>query len=262
MSESVMVVNATAPPIPTTSTAPFVGGPPLNGHMEQYISMQMTQECENGTQTIRIINWIKDYLDKNENSANIHYWLQRAAYADDRRIRFTSEMLWTNYQHGNTNFKPEDQVNLSGSAFGPLAALYHYIFGNGEPMSVELDQLSFEFTSSAMTPLDRILKSDQIGTFNITNGSFGYDFRKSSRWEWLMLGRISLQTTGTVTIDKGGNWTYNGVVFGTKDIYDANKDPSRGGLGEKLTDILRATNGTSYDIYLKGQREVHMKGKK
>lgn len=219
------------------------------------------EACEDGTKTAQILETCKAAVSHNQMDMVLRL-LRAAAYADDRRAKFPTEALFSNYEGDASNgFQPTYQTELTNSAFAPLAALFHYTFGNGEPMFVNLDKLSFNLNQNNMAPISRLLESGQVGVFQI-NEWMGYDFKESSYWEWSYLGRISLLAQGTLKIDDQGNWTFQGAVSGTKDIYDPNPDPSRGAVGESLTDVLRSLKGTDFDINFQGEHKVIMAGKK
>lgn len=219
------------------------------------------EACENGTKTAEILETCLS-AKKNNQLELIQRVLRAAAYADDRRSKFPTEALFSNY-NGNwsDNFKPEDQKELTNSAFAPLAALYHYTFGKGEPMFVNLNKLNFNFSQNNLPPIQNILNSGQVGEFQV-NENIGYDFRDSSYWEWSYLGRVSLTAKGTMTVASDGSWSFNGTVSGVKDVYDANADASRGKVGELLTDVLRVIDGKVFDINFQGEHEVSVSGKK
>lgn len=257
-----MTVTAVAPNYSNNGYSnPMNFTAPPGAGFQVALFIKRTLEFDNGFETRRRLELILKALQGKKAKMTFFDVLSQAAYAEDKRAKFSPGSYFQNGT-GMPNFQPSQQTKLTNGAMAPLAALFHYSFGDGEPLSVDLDKLSFNLTRSNMKPINSILNSGQTGTFNISNQPFGYDFRDSSYWEWSYLGRISLTTNGTLTVKSDGSWNYNGVIRGKKDIYDANADASRGKVGELLTYVLRMIDGKPYDIYLNGEHKVNISGKK
>lgn len=216
--------------------------------------------CEDGTKTAQILEQCREWYQKHPEI--LKRVLGAAAYADSLRVTHPNWAYWDMFNANEANhFEANQQTELTNNAFGPLAALYHYIYGDGLPLSADMTRLSFNFDRQTLPPVNTILSTVQTGTFPI-NEKIGYDFRNSSYWEWAYLGRVSLTLQGTLKVEPNGQWTFDGGVVGTHDRYDANKDVSRGKVGELLTDVLRAIPGTEYDINLNGEHVIHLSGQR
>jgi len=255
MAEDTLVVEA-VPTWPSSYnysilTTPYTGMPNPRERARR------AQAYQNGTMTaLKLEQCLKD-------PSQIKQILCAAAYAEE--LRATGDPGDKHYQANFLNapklFDPNKQTELTNGAFAPLAALYHYAFGNGSSLSADLGKLSFNFDRQNLVPVNNILNSIQIGRFDI-NQNIGYDFRQSSYWEWGYLGRVSLNLRGTLDVDRAGNWSFDGKVIGFSDRYDANKDVNRGKVGELLTNVLRRIPGVEYEIYFKGEHKIQLKGKK
>lgn len=212
----------------------------------------------NGTATAKFLQQCLDNID--EKPSLIETILCKGAFIEQQHVIKPGAYL-NFYYSAPSNFSPSSQTELSKDSFSPIAALFHYAYGDGSPMYTDLSKLSFNLSEDKIPAIKNIIDAGRVGVFNI-NTPIGYDFRDSSYWEWSYLGRVSLTLEGTLKIEKSGNWSFNGQVGGLKDRYDANKDVTRGKVGELLTDLLRKIDGKEYDIMFKGKHDVSMKGKK
>lgn len=215
--------------------------------------------AEDGTLTATLLDQCLNPRIKG-NTQSIETILRNGAYVEELRAKNPHLSYWSEYQ-GNKVFNASQQTELTNGAMAPIAALYHYILGDGSAMSADLGKLSFNFNRDNLVPVNTILNSGQIGSFQI-DSPIGYDFRQSSWWEWSYLGRVSLRLNGTLKVDSAGQWSFQGTVTGTKDIYDANPDASRGIIGELLTDVLRSLNGQVFDINFKGEHQIYISDRK
>ncbi|HAV1970624.1 MULTISPECIES: lipid II-degrading bacteriocin [Enterobacter cloacae complex] len=254
--EETMVVEA-VPTWPSTYnysilTTPYKGMPSPQERVRR------AQAYQDGTMTaLKLEQCLKD-------PNNMKEILCAAAYAEELRAKGGNghNLYQADFLNAPKIFDPNKQTELTDGAFAPLAALYHYTFGDGTPMRVELSKLNFNFSRETLPPVNTILNTIHIGQFNI-NQDFGYDFKNSSYWAWSYLGRVSLNLRGTLNVDRTGAWSFDGKVLGFVDRYDANSDPKRGKVGQLLTDVLRAIPGhTEYDIYLSGEHQIKLSGKK
>ena len=252
--EDTIVVEA-APSWPATYDYSILTTPSF-GMPSPKERVRRVQAYQNGTMTALRLEMCL------ENPGKIKEILCPAAYAEEIRATTTHPLYQADFLNAPSIFDPAKQTELTNGAFAPLAALYHYAFGDGSPLRADLNKLSFNFSRNNLAPVNNILNSIRIGQFNI-NENIGYDFRQSSYWEWSYLGRISLNLRGTLTVDKSGSWSFDGKVTGFTDRYDANSDPKRGKVGQLLTDVLRSIPAhTDYDIYLSGEHGVKLSGKK
>lgn len=210
-----------------------------------------------GTATAKWLQDCLNYLDKDMNV--VKALLCRAAYADYQEAH-GGVGYYGSIKNAPADWPPSSQNMLTDKAFAPLAALYHYAFGDGSAMAVDLGQLSFNFDRNNLPPINNILSGVHTGEFNI-NQSIGYDFATSDRWAWSYLGRVSLNLSGTLKVDPAGNWNFDGRVNGVSDRYDANPDAKRGQIGELLTQILaRIPNHTEYEIFMQGEHRIQISG--
>lgn len=253
MAEDTLIVEA-VPTWPATYNYSIITNPG-QGMPSPQERVRRAQAYQNGTMTaLKLEQCLKD-------PAKVKDLLCAAAYAEELRATLNHALYQADYLNAPKFFDPKNQTELTNGAFAPLAALYHYAFGDGSSLSADLGKLSFNFDRGNLAPVNNILNSIRIGRFDI-NQNIGYDFRQSSYWEWGYLGRVSLNLRGTLDVDRAGNWSFDGKVIGFSDRYDANKDVNRGKVGELLTDVLRAIPGQEYEIYFKGEHKIQLKGKK
>lgn len=264
MSEETMYVPGKAPSYPANYDLTVFDDAGMPSHVAEAVRFgDRVEAYEDGRMTANLLQYCQDYIKRNQMDI-MKRVLGCAAYADSRRVDNPTEALYTNYNDNRYSlyYQPSQQRLLTNSAFAPLAALYHYAFGDGSSLGVELNKLSFNFSRENLTPVNNILNSIKVGVFGI-NENIGYDFKNSSYWEWSYLGRVSLNLIGTLKVDVSGNWSFDGKVVGFTDRFDANPDASRGQVGELLTDVLRNIPfHTDYDIYLSGEHKIQLIGKK
>ncbi|WP_455865594.1 lipid II-degrading bacteriocin [Pantoea agglomerans] len=154
---------------------------------------------------------------------------------------------------------PGDRV--TGNAFTPFLALYHYAEGNGTPLIVDLPSIGLTFDAAKMDPLVAQLGSSGAGTYSIS-GDFGKNIADDNLYVAAMLGRISMKTEGVLTIQANGSWSYNGVARAYNDTFDANWDASRGVVAQASTKILSWIPGQVYEIQIPGEVPVNLSGQK
>ena len=99
------------------------------------------------------------------------------------------------------------------------------------------------------------------GTFNIKNASLGYQttgFNNANT-----LGRITLNISGQLVIDKSGNFTFSGRLSAAKDLFNFNAS-NRDTNAELKTAIGRVFGGLTskpFTIVIKGDRVIVQNGK-
>lgn len=257
MAEDTINVDGNAPSFPDNYNFASMTG--YDSQPRPTTKPRLVKAFNDGTATALFLQQCMTNWDKNP--TGVEQMLCKAAWAEQQRIDGGQTVYYTAFNLAPDLWDPHKQTDLTKDAMAPLAALYHYAFGDGSPLSVSLDRLSFNFNRQNLIPVDTILKTASIGKFDI-NQNIGYDFRGSSYWEWSYLGRISLNLRGILTVDAAGNWAFDGKVIGFSDRYDANKDVKRGKVGELLTNVLRLIPGKEYEIYFNGEHPVNLNGKR
>lgn len=153
------------------------------------------------------------------------------------------------------NYKKQNIKQMSGNVTTPFMALANYLWGNGEERSVPLDKIGLKLQPSKLPPVMNVVNSGVTGLYNI-DGKFPYATGQDSLMTSSYLGNITLHTTGILTINSNGSWSYDGTVRAYNDIYDANPSNHRGVIGEAATTILRYLDGTPYQISMPGEIKV------
>ena len=142
------------------------------------------------------------------------------------------------------------------SGISPASALWHFLYGNGTPLSMPfasvdtswLTPMEFEcvrgFIQSCRSPGSYCVSGTRVIA---TQGSQQY-----------YLGHITVELNGWITYTGNCNWTFDGTMSAHDDTYDFNA-ANRGRAGEKLTKIGRALfdgHGTPFTISFSGTKTL------
>jgi hypothetical protein len=151
---------------------------------------------------------------------------------------------------------------LSGGVLSPFAALFHYVQGSGDAMSVRLQDLGLHFEADEVQPLKDFVAAHAAQTNQPlqVSGDFAYNTANDSLVTASYMGNITLHYQGEVTISPSGNYHFTGQITAYNDVYDANPSTHRGPIGEASTHILGLFGGTSYEIAITGGQSVVIDG--
>lgn len=150
---------------------------------------------------------------------------------------------------------------MSGNVTTPIAAFGHYLWGNGQERKVNLTDIGLKITPSQISPVMNIVNSGVVGTFPIST-NFTRDTSIDGVIPAAYLGNITLKTEGSLVIDAGGSWHYNGVIHAYNDVFDFNPSTHRGVIAESLTRLGRLFTGSSYPISMPGQINISGSGQR
>ncbi|MBU9848946.1 lipid II-degrading bacteriocin [Rahnella aceris] len=185
--------------------------------------------------------------------------LKRFAQMETLRYGSPNSAYYTISKENYQNTTPGNQ--FTANAFSPFLGLWHYMYGEGAEMSLNITQVGLSFDRGNLTPVNAALNNYPAGDYSIS-GQFGKSIAGDNLYVAALLGRISILTEGQLRINESGTWTYVGVVRAYNDTYDANFDPSRGVIAQASTTVLGWFNGKSYPIALPGEIKVNLSGKR
>jgi len=208
--------------------------------------------------------WISKYMDTHDlkDPKTMQVVASNVAtfcYADTRLVKQPKmsnyDAIHTGPGAGNFNYNTQSVNELSGTAMSSIAAWAHYMWGDGKERFVKLENIGLRIQPNQIAPVMNIVNSGRVGTFQIAE-----NFSRNTMLDGIIpasyLGNVTLKTEGKLTIQSSGAWTYNGVVRGYNDIYDANPSTFRGPIGEFSTKVLDYTKGKPYQISMPGQIAV------
>jgi hypothetical protein len=158
------------------------------------------------------------------------------------------------------NYQSMSIKQMSGNVVTPAAAFGHYLWGNGEPRYVNLRDVGLKVTPDQIPELMRIVNSGVTGKIPVSI-RFPHDtYSSGGMVPAAYLGNVTLHTQGTINIQPGGAWSYNGVVRAYDDKFDFNLGNFRGPIAESLTYLGASFSGTPYIISMPGQINISGSG--
>lgn len=159
------------------------------------------------------------------------------------------------------SFAPDDE--FSGNWATPMAALNHYLFGDGKEMNVSIANLGLdikpeEISVAGHQPMDELINDNSfVGTKSVVIEKFAYDTYDDSVTTGNYLGNISLKLEGEFSRYSDGSWEFVGEARSYKDIYDFNASTHRDWWAEELTNIVdEHFSGNAYFIDIQGSLPV------
>ena len=178
----------------------------------------------------------------------------------------------TEQLYGTSYFKRQDFANTPqhydffGTALMPIAGIYYWLFGDGQTRYVNIGALNLSMVPSDFAPIMNAVSANGPGTYAI-NQPFQYNaFRFAiNLWAAGLLGRVSGNVAGNLTIGGDGSWSFDGGFTLNPDKYDADHS-NRTYMQEKLTNFLRYLGDTfgnkDYQIVIEGSQRIQLSGHK
>lgn len=152
-------------------------------------------------------------------------------------------------------------AELSGGTFTPVKAFAHYLWGNGESLRVDINNIGLNLKATDIASLmDAIASNCEAGRYRLGDDDVIYDTSNSSRATGSYLGRITLRIGGIFTRHQDASWTFEGVVSAGPKRFDSSAG-NRAPVLEMLTSAGRLFSGQAYDIEITGEHALHLTGK-
>jgi hypothetical protein len=159
----------------------------------------------------------------------------------------------------STVYKKET-AELSGGTFTPVKAFTHYLWGRGEKLSVNINNIGLNINAQDIPLLAQTISSTrEAGIYHLSDPKVAYNTFDDSTITGAYLGRITLKIEGDFIRHENGSWVFNGVVKAYTDTFDFNAS-NRTPVLETLTTAGRVFSGTSYEIDISGERKLELKG--
>lgn len=167
-------------------------------------------------------------------------------------IRASAAGYSTIYQ----NSTPE----LSGGTFSPIKAFTHYLWGNGEKLSVNINNIGLNIRAQDIPLLvSTIASTREAGTYFLSDPKVAYNTFDDSVITGAYLGRITLKIEGNFTRDENSAWTFDGIVRAYTDKFDFDAS-NRAPVLESLTTAGRLFSGYPYEIDIAGESKITLNG--
>ncbi|EAA3682889.1 colicin [Salmonella enterica subsp. houtenae] len=214
---------------------------------------------------VNCAKWILDFVEshdmKNANNQQIFSEnVGQFCFADKNLVDYPTMKVLDAFGGDRKFIYSQDQISrLSGDVTTPITAWAHFLWGDGAARTVNLTDVGLRIQPNQISPVMDLVKGGAVGTFPV-NAKFTRDTMLDGIIPASYLGNITLQTTGTLTINSLGAWSHDGVVKAYNDTYDANPSTHRGLLGEYSTSVLRHFSGTPYEIQMPGMIPVKGNG--
>lgn len=163
-------------------------------------------------------------------------------------------------------FISQQHYDFFGTALMPIAGIYYWLFGGGATRYVNIGALGLSMVPSDFKPVMDAVAANGPGTYAI-NEPFQYNsFRFMLNLHAAgLLGRISGNVSGTLSVGADGSWEFNGSYSLNPDRYDADHS-NRTYMQEKLTDFLRFLGdrfgSNDYQIVIEGSQKIKFSGRK
>lgn len=191
-----------------------------------------------------VVDFFKEFLS--ENKKTILDTLKRYANFDfvteDRDLMMLQFMKAKDI---STSYDTFDH-KLSGSIFTPVTALAHYIWGNGETLHVDLEDINLSLFTSEIPALQALANNKaNIGTTKVST-KFAYQTYKDSYSTAAYLGSVTLKLDGEFRRTTKDKWSFDGKLKAYHDIYDANPFSDRNAIADlstKVLDLIGKTGG-------------------
>ena len=247
----------TLPPIDVTATAPEYAPPQSGGAWpapNPAVVFTAQQEQRNvfyaqglwREMTIKVTNEQQAYIKNGVAVAvvqSIVRDMQAIPFADNYmclnpNMSAAQALNYTmrNYKAGSV---PE-AIGLSGGTLTPLAALGHFLYGNGAAAETDINSLGLRLSQTTIPMLESTLAHAPLGQTFITLDKVPYNTGSDSWTTEAWLGHITLKIEGTIMKHENGKLSFNGAARAYHDIYDANPGAFRNAVGENSTSVLAA----------------------
>lgn len=149
---------------------------------------------------------------------------------------------------------------LSGGTFTPVKAFAHYLWGSGEKLSVNINNIGLNIRAPDIPLLAQtILSTREAGTYRLSDPKVTYNTFDASIITGAYLGRITLKVEGDFVRDENSKWTFDGVVKAYTDTFDFDAS-NRAPLLETLTTAGRVFAGQPYEIEIPGEYKLTLNG--
>lgn len=151
-------------------------------------------------------------------------------------------------------------TELSGGTFSPIKAFAHYLWGNGERMRVDINNIGLNVKANELPLLaSSIASTREPGTYYLSDPKIPYATINDSTITGAYLGRITLKMEGNFSRDNAGAWVFDGVIRAYTDTYDFDAS-NRSTALELLTTAGRVFSGTHYEIEIFGEHKTRLSG--
>jgi len=161
-------------------------------------------------------------------------------------------------------YQTEQQPEMQNSdaprepSLDSVEAFEHYRGGTGTPIRISFGEIDtsgvrpsqFDAVQSALGegPRDAVINIDARLAF-ATSGDQAF-----------FLGNITLRLQGILAIRASGTFEFSGTLKSFDDVYDFNR-ANRGFFAETLTGFGRDTEGTPFDIEIRGAKRITESGR-
>ncbi|MFJ4431905.1 lipid II-degrading bacteriocin [Pseudomonas sp. NPDC089395] len=160
------------------------------------------------------------------------------------------------------------ELDFYGTPLMPVAAIGYWLFGDGITRNVRIGSLNLKMVATDFTPITNLLANPSTGpgTYRLNAESFSYNTFSKAPLDIPvagMIGRVSGNLTGDLTVFADGNYNFSGSYTLNPDVYDADQSNRTWGQ-EALTTFLRALGDkfghADYEIHFIGSQNVQFSG--
>ncbi|MGP0838084.1 lipid II-degrading bacteriocin [Serratia sp. CY85251] len=231
-------------------TLPYYQSPQLCQSAMAWLAKYVKDHGANDPLTIQVVaNNIRCFVNADTNLVH------------NRRLTVYDAYHSINPHPSKYDYHSMSLYQMSGNVVTPAAAFGHYLWGEGQERYVNLPDVGLKVAPTQIEPLMAMVNSGVVG-----NIPFAADFIRDTFVDGIIpgsyLGHIKLRTEGTLSIQNGGAWSYNGVIRAYNDSFDFNLGNFRGPIAESMTYLGSLFSGTAYNIALPGQIEISGSGQR
>jgi hypothetical protein len=190
----------------------------------------------------------------------LHAELKKRKLINTRPLNENANLHYAIKQNNRTQYQPPM------AALDPGLALYHYIHGEGRPLTVQMRDIRIENIKRHEDMYDfknvvKVMRHQGIKKLDMNSRKIS--FQVSNLLDKASLGNITVELTGTVLLTSPRRWEFQGIITSNpslNDKYDFNPSTHRSGLGEASTIVGSQIPGTEYEVIIEGEQKFEISG--
>ncbi|MFD1837392.1 lipid II-degrading bacteriocin [Paracidovorax cattleyae] len=167
----------------------------------------------------------------------------------------------------NTPYTPSPYP-LDGTIWSIPKVTGHWLWGNGSPVSIDIESLAINVTASRIgAGTENSFESfaaahPNPGTYDYDSGPYGYStYGDGNAVSALVVGGISLRTTGSFTRMEDGSFTFTGSTGAYDDIFNMDRRPGRPWWADAVVDVFNSIGGQDFTVIINGKLPTNLTGR-